>query len=285
MFICIRVLSKNRNSFKNFFKTFNKFYKVKQIKKKLYVKQKKLYILKKYKNNFVEKKKKIVSKKYLPMYRRKKKYYFYEKKKIKINGFLRYIQQKQARCFFTTLKSPHIYKTAQEQIEYRRFSKQIIIFSFQILKYIILLKKIQTKIFPDIEIQMKFLVNNNIIKKKTHRIINPNNYTTKSFVKNVSKNNLIKKKNWQNKNPNTKEKNFLRNFVNIKTSIRLKLIRKYFMKLKLLKIRKKLYNMSIIQIFSQTKKNQIINYIRLFDCFGELSLKNGLGSSVGRAKD
>jgi ribosomal protein S10 len=274
MFICIRVLSKNRNSFKNFLKTFNKFYNVKQIKKKLYIKQKKLVILKKYKNSFVEgDKKKLVSKKSLSLHRRKKKYNIYEKKKVKINGFLKYIQQKHNRCFFTILKSPHIYKTAQEQIEYRRFSKQIIIFSFQILKYIILLKKIQTKLFPDIEIQIKFLVNNIIIKKKKLTVINPNNYTTKNYIKNASIYNSIINKTWQDINSNTKEKCSSINFLDIDTSIKLQLIRKHLMKLKMFKIRKKILNRSIIGILSRIKKNQIINYIKLFDCFGELSFK------------
>jgi hypothetical protein len=96
--------------------------------------------------------------------------------KKKKNGFFNYFQQKQKQKIFTTLKSPHVNKTAQEQIEYRLFSKKINIFSFQILKFLILIKQIQTKICPDLEIQIKFVLNNKIIPKTKLILLNPDNY-------------------------------------------------------------------------------------------------------------
>ena len=99
----------------------------------------------------------------------------------RVNGLLNYSQQKQKQKVFTTLKSPHVNKTAQEQIEYRLFSKHINIFSFQILKFLILIKKIQMKLCPDIEIQIKFVLNNNITKKTKLVSLNPDNYKTNLF--------------------------------------------------------------------------------------------------------
>jgi len=99
----------------------------------------------------------------------------------KVNGLLRYSQQKQKRKVFTTLKSPHVNKTAQEQIEYRLFSKRINIFSFQILKFLVLVKKIQMKLGPDIKIQMKFVLNNKNIKKTKLVSLNPDNYKINSL--------------------------------------------------------------------------------------------------------
>jgi hypothetical protein len=101
--------------------------------------------------------------------------------KKKVNGILNYSQQKQKRKVFTTLKSPHVNKTAQEQIEYRLFSKHINIFSFQILKFLIFIKKIQLKLCPDIEIQIKFLLNKKTIKKAKLVSLNPDNFKTNSF--------------------------------------------------------------------------------------------------------
>ena len=79
------------------------------------------------------------------------------------------------------MKSPHVNKTAQEQIEYRLFSKRINVFSFQILKFLILIKKVQMKLCSDIEIQIKFILNNKIIKKTKLVSLNPDNYKINSI--------------------------------------------------------------------------------------------------------
>jgi hypothetical protein len=112
-------------------------------------------------------------------YKIKKRKYFMKNNN---NGFFNYFQQQQQQKVFTTLKSPHVNKTAQEQIEYRLFSKQINIFSFQILKFLILIKQIQTKICPDIEIQIKFVLNNKIIPKTKMISLNPDNYKIKQTI-------------------------------------------------------------------------------------------------------
>ena len=185
MFINIKISSKNQNSLKNFLTFFNSFCLKKSKKKNLYTIKKKL-------TKIIKKKWSNKSKIFLPslpnfkIYNHKKicKYKINKKKYIikkKANGLLSYSQQKQKRKVFTTLKSPHVNKTAQEQIEYRLFSKHINIFSFQILKFLILIKKIQMKLCPDIEIQIKFVLNNKIIKKTKLVSLNPDNYKTNSF--------------------------------------------------------------------------------------------------------
>jgi hypothetical protein len=185
MFINIKILSRNQNSLKKFLILFNSFCIENSKKKDLYTIKKKLTkrIKKKWPNksnlflpllpNF-----KIYNHEKAYKYKMNRKKYVIKKK---VNGLLNYSQQKQERKVFTTLKSPHVNKTAQEQIEYRLFTKHINIFSFQLLKFLILIKKIQMKLCPDIEIQIKFVLNNKIIKKIKLISLNPDNYKTNSF--------------------------------------------------------------------------------------------------------
>jgi len=185
MFINIKVSSKNQNSLKKFLTIFSSFCLKESRKKNLYTIKKKLTKINK-------KKLSNKSKIFLPLlpnfkisnHKKTSKYKVNKRKyrmKKKITGILSYSQQKQKRKIFTTLKSPHVNKTAQEQIEYRLFSKHINIFSFQILKFLILIKKIQMKLCPDIVIQIKFVLNNRIIKKTKLVSLNPDNYKTNSF--------------------------------------------------------------------------------------------------------
>ena len=102
--------------------------------------------------------------------------------KKNINGFLKYLKKRTKKNIFTILKSPHVNKTAQEQIEYRLFSKQVNIFSFQILKFIILIKKIQKILFPDLNIQLKLIINKKQVTKKKLIALDPNNYTLKKMI-------------------------------------------------------------------------------------------------------
>jgi hypothetical protein len=120
----------------------------------------------------------IHKKKYTYKYIINKKKFFMEKK---INGLLNYSQQTQKRKVFTILKSPHVNKNAQEQIEYRIFAKDINILSFHILKFLILIKKIKMNLCPDVKIQIKFVSNNKIIKKTKLKSLNPDNYKTNIF--------------------------------------------------------------------------------------------------------
>lgn len=75
---------------------------------------------------------------------------------LKLNKTLTVFQKKRFKKVFTILKSPHVYKTAQEQFESILFAKTLKVQSFQVLKILVILKKIQTISFADIKIKTKF---------------------------------------------------------------------------------------------------------------------------------
>lgn len=83
---------------------------------------------------------------------------------------------------FSILTSPHVNKDAQEQFELNIFTKQLKNYSFNFFKILIILKKISKKIFPDIQIKIKFLflkkkkffLEQNIINSDNMIIIKPN---------------------------------------------------------------------------------------------------------------
>ena len=60
---------------------------------------------------------------------------------------------------FTILKSPHVNKTAQEQFEFRLYSRQLIILSPQIFKVLVFFKRFQAALFSDIRFQIKLSFN------------------------------------------------------------------------------------------------------------------------------
>lgn len=89
----------------------------------------------------------------------------------------KYFKKKRKRKILTILKSPHVNKTAQEQFEYREFSKQLIIYSAEYSKYLILLKRLKTNLFPDIRIKIKFILNPRNAKKLRVKTFDPDNFT------------------------------------------------------------------------------------------------------------
>lgn len=95
--------------------------------------------------------------------------HFSKNKKLQLSRTLTFLQNKEYKKVFSVLKSPHVNKTAQEQYEFRLFSKKLKINSFQIIKLLIVLKKVQTTLFSDIQLNVKFTINNN---KKARILIN-----------------------------------------------------------------------------------------------------------------
>lgn len=85
-------------------------------------------------------------------------------------------QQKKRKKKLTLLKSPHVNKTAQEQFEYRIFSKQISMYLDKHLKSLVLLKKLKTDLFPDVKIKVIFPINHSNTEKLRTNILNPNNF-------------------------------------------------------------------------------------------------------------
>lgn len=73
--------------------------------------------------------------------------------------------QQTVKKFVTILKSPHINKSAQEQFEFRVYTKKLLISSTQFFKFFYLIKKLQNVSFPGINVKIKGLFE----KKKNFR--------------------------------------------------------------------------------------------------------------------
>jgi ribosomal protein S10 len=87
-----------------------------------------------------------------------------QNKNLQLNTTLKICNKPRLNKVFTVLKSPHVNKSAQEQFELNIFSKNVIITTFQVLKILILIKKIQSMSFSDINIKIKFVIFNNLKK-------------------------------------------------------------------------------------------------------------------------
>ena len=68
-------------------------------------------------------------------------------------------QVKKKLTKFTILKSPHINKSAQEQFEFRIFSRQVSVFSFQVFKLLVFFKRFHIKLFSDVRFQINLSIN------------------------------------------------------------------------------------------------------------------------------
>lgn len=83
--------------------------------------------------------------------------------------------------FLTVLKSPHVNKTAQEQFEFKFYSKKFLVLPLQHKKFIYIIKKINSHSFFDINIEIKVLVNNRFYFKSLFNNLNPNETNTDFF--------------------------------------------------------------------------------------------------------
>lgn len=88
---------------------------------------------------------------------------------------------------FTVLKSPHVNKKAQEQFEFCLHKNQLSIYSYQNLKLLTILKKIQTTLFADIKIKVQFVFNYKKFQKEKKEKLNPNKVFSKKISENKSK--------------------------------------------------------------------------------------------------
>ena len=93
---------------------------------------------------------------------------------------LKYFSQQKKLKFITVLKSPHINKTAQEQFEFRFYSKQFLINSFKPLTFFLVLKKIKNLSFPGIKLEVKGLFDKNKNDKSFLEVIDPDNAILKT---------------------------------------------------------------------------------------------------------
>lgn len=109
--------------------------------------------------------------------------FFFKNKKPNFYVIKNYFKKKKKKKILTILKSPHVNKTAQEQFEYRVFSKQYLIYSTQYFKYLIFLKRLKTNLFPDLKITIRFIINRNNTKQFKIKTFNLDNFNGK-FYKN-----------------------------------------------------------------------------------------------------
>jgi ribosomal protein S10 len=82
---------------------------------------------------------------------------------------LKYVPKQQKRKFVTILKSPHINKTAQEQFEFRHYSKEFIVNSVKPLTFFLIIKKLKNLSFSGLKLEVKGLLN---FEKKTKSFLN-----------------------------------------------------------------------------------------------------------------
>lgn len=91
-----------------------------------------------------------------------------------LNAKITYCQRNLKKKRLTVLKSPHVNKKAQEQFEYRLFKKQFSIDVTKIFKYLVFLKRLNYKLFPDIHIRLKRVIRNKSTIKSGLKIFDPN---------------------------------------------------------------------------------------------------------------
>jgi ribosomal protein S10 len=143
------------------------------------------------------------------------------------SNFLKSFSKQNTRKFVTILKSPHVNKTAQEQFEFRFYTKEFVISSFKPLTFFLILKKVNNLSFSGMNLKVKSLFKRN--EKKKVIAVNPDN----TNLNTVKSHGLVQKKNLKQKMFNNKSfKTFDASFLASK------------------------------------------RYIQLFDCYGEMSLKN-----------
>ena len=113
--------------------------------------------------------------------------------------FVKPFPKHEKRKFITILKSPHVNKTAQEQFEYRFFSKHFLVFSIKPQIFFLLLKKLKNLSFSGIKLEVKGVFEKNITDKYILKLVNPDNVVLKkpylvqrSFKKEKTKNEISK---------------------------------------------------------------------------------------------
>jgi ribosomal protein S10 len=82
---------------------------------------------------------------------------------------IKYASKQQKRKFVTILKSPHINKTAQEQFEFRHYSKEFIVNSVKPLTFFLIIKKLKNLSFSGLKLEVKGLLN---FEKKNKSFLN-----------------------------------------------------------------------------------------------------------------
>jgi len=103
----------------------------------------------------------------------------------KVNSYIikKKFKNKKTKKKFTVLKSPHVYKTAQEQFQSSFFSQKITLYSNDNFPFSIFLKRIKNNLFSDLKFKIEFQINKNLFNKTEKLILNPNNFRLNMFNK------------------------------------------------------------------------------------------------------
>lgn len=94
--------------------------------------------------------------------------------------------QLNKKNFITVLKSPHVNKSAQEQFEFKFYSKGFLISTINYKKFIYVLKKLKSPLFPGIKLETQLVLNQNFYTKYLSNNINPDKIKL-NFFKNYFK--------------------------------------------------------------------------------------------------
>ena len=104
-----------------------------------------------------------------------KKFTSFFRKVKSLSIFIKPFPKHEKRKFITILKSPHVNKTAQEQFEYRFFSKHFLVFSFKPSIFLLLLKKLKNFSFSGIKLEVKGILEKRKTPKYVLKFISPDN--------------------------------------------------------------------------------------------------------------
>nr|QXV92914.1 ribosomal protein S10 [Nitzschia anatoliensis] len=88
---------------------------------------------------------------------------------------VKHFSKQKKRKVITILKSPHVNKTAQEQFEFRFYTKEFLISSTQPFTLFLTIKKIKNLSFPGLKLEVKSLLNVNKTKKTFLKRLDPDN--------------------------------------------------------------------------------------------------------------
>jgi ribosomal protein S10 len=92
-----------------------------------------------------------------------------------LNLLISHFPKHQRKKFITVLKSPHVNKSAQEQFEYRIFTKKLLVNSPQALKFFSTIKKAKNASFPGIDLKIKGVFEKKKEFKNLLNCMNPDN--------------------------------------------------------------------------------------------------------------
>jgi ribosomal protein S10 len=101
--------------------------------------------------------------------------FFFLKNALSLSLTKKHLKKKKKKKVLSILKSPHVDKKAQEQFELKTFIKQLTLVSLKNIKFLIALKKLKTKFFPEMKIKIKFSTNNKALEKNVKKTLNPRN--------------------------------------------------------------------------------------------------------------